>query len=105
MPAPRLGVLGGTFNPPHIAHLICAHEACEQLGLDRVLFVPANVPPHKPIDDPGPEVRFELTRLACAGDERFEPSRVDLDRPPPSYTVATLRVLRELHPHTEPVFL
>lgn len=90
----RLGVLGGTFNPPHIGHLIAAQEALAQLSLDRVLFVPAGVPPHRAVEhEPGAEARFELTELAVAGDERFEASRIELDREGPSFTVETLRQL------------
>ena len=61
-----LGLLGGTFNPPHLGHLICAQEAREQLGLDRVLLLPAAVPPHKEVaDEPGPRVRLALCRAAA----------------------------------------
>ena len=73
-----------------------AQEACEQLGLDRVLFVPVAVPPHKEAaDDPGADVRVRLCELAVAGDERFAVSRVEVDRGGPSYTVDTLRALHE----------
>ena len=78
----KLGVLGGTFNPPHIGHLVCAQEAHDQLGLDRVVLMPAGQPPHKAIAaDPGAEARHELCRLAIGGDERFAVSRLELDRP------------------------
>jgi nicotinate-nucleotide adenylyltransferase len=69
-------------------------EASEQLGLDRVLFVPVAVPPHKEAaGDPGPEIRLRLVELAVAGDPRFAASRVEIDRGGPSYTVDTLRAL------------
>ena len=62
----RVGILGGTFNPPHIAHLVCAQEARDQLGLDRVLLMPALVPPHKEVpDDPGADARLAMCRLAA----------------------------------------
>lgn len=94
----RLGVLGGTFNPPHLAHLLCASEAADQLGLDRVLLVPAHEPPHKEVpDDPGPEVRAALCDLAVAGDDRLAVSRIELERGGRSYTVDTLRALAEVH--------
>jgi len=65
----RVGILGGTFNPPHVAHLVCAQEARWRLGLDVVLLVPALEPPHKAVpDDPGPEVRLELCDLAAEGE-------------------------------------
>jgi nicotinate-nucleotide adenylyltransferase len=92
----RVGILGGAFNPPHIGHLVCAQEALVQLELDRVLFVPVGVPPHREIDlDPGAETRLEMVELAVADDERFEPSRMELDREGPSYTSDTLEQLGE----------
>lgn len=103
----RVGILGGTFNPPHIAHLVCAQEAHARLGLDRVVLMPAGVPPHKqlPAGDPSAEERYELCRLAVAGDERLEVSRVELDRPGRSYTVDTLRLLRARDPQDELTFV
>jgi nicotinate-nucleotide adenylyltransferase len=90
----RVGILGGTFNPPHLGHLACAQDAHAQLGLDVVVFVPTRVPPHKEVRyDPGAEERLEMTRLAVEKDERFRVSRIELDREPPSYTVDTLREL------------
>ena len=87
----RVGILGGAFNPPHIGHLVCAQEALVQLELDRVLFVPVGVAPHREIEhDPGAEVRLELAELAVAEDERFETSRIELEREGPSYTSDTL---------------
>ena len=69
----RVGILGGTFNPPHLGHLVCAQEAHRELGLDRVLFIPASIPPHKPVEhEPGAEHRLALCRLAVDGDQRFE---------------------------------
>jgi len=94
----RIGILGGSFNPPHLAHLVCASEAAAQLGLDRVLLTPVAAPPHKqPEQDPGPQVRLELCRLAIAGDERLGVCDLELLRGGPSYTVDTLR---ELHART-----
>jgi nicotinate-nucleotide adenylyltransferase len=99
----RIGILGGTFNPPHLGHLICAQEAYLQLGLDRVTLIPARIPPHKPVEDePGPEHRLELCRLAVAGDEeRFDVSDVELARTGPSYTVDTLEELHSRAPDHE----
>jgi nicotinate-nucleotide adenylyltransferase len=102
----RTGVLGGTFNPPHIAHLICAQEAMGELGLKRVLFVPARIPPHKQVNhEPGAEHRLELCRRAVAGDARFEASDLELRRAGPSYTVDTLQQLRTHAPHDELVLI
>jgi nicotinate-nucleotide adenylyltransferase len=90
----RLGLLGGTFNPPHIGHLVCAQEALSQLELDRVELIPVQTPPHKELpDDPGVDVRLEMCRLAVAGDSRLTVSDVEAVRPGPSYTVDTLEAL------------
>jgi nicotinate-nucleotide adenylyltransferase len=97
----RLGVLGGTFDPLHIAHLVMADQACGQLNLERILFVPAGHPPHK-LDRvvSSVEHRVTMTQLAIAGDARFELSRVDVDRPGPHYTADMLALLRASHPES-----
>jgi nicotinate-nucleotide adenylyltransferase len=101
-----VGILGGTFNPPHVGHLICARAASEQLGLERVLLVPAREPPHKRvIDEPGPDARFALCERAVAGERCLMASRLELDRPPPSYTVDTLEQLHERAPEDELIFI
>jgi nicotinate-nucleotide adenylyltransferase len=98
----RIGILGGTFNPPHLGHLVCAQEAHRELELDRVILIPARVPPHKPLDDePGPEHRLELCRLAVRDDDRFGVSEIELEREGPSFTVDTLQELRSKAPNTE----
>jgi nicotinate-nucleotide adenylyltransferase len=95
----RIGILGGTFNPPHLGHLVVAQEAYRELGLDQVVLIPAGIPPHKPVDDePGPEHRLELCRLAVGGDERFAVSDLELRRDGPSFTVDTLDTLRSQSP-------
>jgi nicotinate-nucleotide adenylyltransferase len=103
----RVGILGGTFNPPHLGHLVCAHEACFQLGLDRVLLVPARVPPHKPVEEePGVEHRVEMCRLAAGGEGTWlEVSELEARRPGPSYTVDTLEELRTATPGNELVLI
>lgn len=102
----KLGLLGGTFNPPHVGHLVCAQEAWAQFGLDRVVFMPVFEPPHKTAErDPGVEHRVELCRLAVAGDSRFEVSRLEADTPGRSYTVDTLRRLHESSPEDELTFI
>jgi nicotinate-nucleotide adenylyltransferase len=91
----RIGILGGTFNPPHLGHLACAQEAYIQLQLDEVLLIPTRTPPHKLLrDDPGPGHRLELCRLAVGSDDRFAVSDLEVRRDGPSYTVDTLE---ELH--------
>ena len=98
----RVGILGGTFNPPHLGHLVCAQEAYIQLDLQRVLLIPARIPPHKPIDDePGAEHRLELCRRAVDADERFVVSDLEVLREGPSYTVDTLRQLHATTPDSE----
>jgi len=98
----RIGILGGTFNPPHIGHLICAQEAYVQLGLNRVILVPARIPPHKHVEEePGAEHRLELCRLAARDEGRFEVSGLEIARPGPSYTVDTLEELHSRAPDNE----
>jgi nicotinate-nucleotide adenylyltransferase len=98
----RIGILGGTFNPPHLGHLICAQEAYLQLGLDGVTLIPARVPPHKPVEDePGAEHRLELCRVAIQGDERFDVSDLEVVREGLSYTVDTLEELHSSAPDHE----
>jgi nicotinate-nucleotide adenylyltransferase len=102
----KLGLLGGTFNPPHIGHLVCAQEARLQLELDRVLLVPVHEPPHKGIEsDPGVDHRVELCRWAADGEDAVEVSLVDAEVPGRSYTVDTLRRLHERCPGDDLTFL
>ncbi len=102
----RIGILGGTFNPPHVGHLVMAQEAHAQLGLDKVVLMPVALPPHKLLrEDPGAEQRFELCRLAVAKDERLEVSRLELDRGGTSYTVDTLREIHAGSPEDELTFI
>ena len=90
----RVGLLGGTFNPPHVGHVVCASEACDQLGLDRVELLVAAVPPHKEVEgDPGVEHRLEMCRLAASADERLGVNASEVSRPGPSFTVDTLRAM------------
>jgi len=86
--------MGGTFDPIHVGHLAIAEEARESLGLERILFVPAGVPPHKP-DGAEASVadRLVMVELAIAGNPAFALSRADVDRPGPSYTADTMAVL------------
>ncbi|UCE27753.1 MAG: nicotinate-nucleotide adenylyltransferase [Candidatus Coatesbacteria bacterium] len=90
-----IAVFGGTFDPPHIGHLVAASDACEALALERVLFVPAARPPHKPgeVDTP-PELRLRMVELAAAGDDRFDASDIEIGRDGPSFTIDTVRELK-----------
>jgi len=91
----RTAVFGGSFNPIHVGHLLMADEMLEQLDLDRVLFVPAATPPHKPPASLAPaEDRYAMVRLAVEGHPRFEVSDVELRRAGPSFTVDTLETLQ-----------
>jgi nicotinate-nucleotide adenylyltransferase len=102
----RVGLLGGTFNPPHIGHLVCASQALTGLELDRVLLVPVHEPPHKALDaDPGVEHRVELCRRAVAGNDRLDVSLVDAEVPGPSYTVDTLSRLHDRCPGDQLTFI
>ena len=101
-----VGLLGGAFNPPHVAHLVCAQEARWQLGLDRVVLVPVSEAPHRTLqEDPGAEVRAELCELAAHDEEGLEVSRIELERAGPSYTSDTLRAWRERAPEDDLVLL
>ena len=92
----RVGLMGGTFDPVHYGHLVVAEEVYAALDLAEMLFVPAGQPPHKPNRVvTGAQHRLAMLELAIAGNPHFSISRVDLDRPGPSYTVETLRLLRE----------
>lgn len=103
----RLGILGGTFDPPHSGHLGAALEALHQLALDRVLWVPAGAPPHKPSQPITPgHHRLVMLERAMAGNPHLSISTVDLERPGPCYTVDTLALLRaEYGPQPEFYFI
>jgi nicotinate-nucleotide adenylyltransferase len=102
----ELGILGGTFNPPHVGHLVMVEEALDQLGLDRVVLMPVAKPPHKAsLADPGTDVRLELCRLAAAGEDRVEVSDLEIQRGGASYTVDTLRALHERAPEHALTFI
>ncbi len=102
----RVGILGGSFNPPHLGHLVCAQQAHGQLGLDAVVLMPVAVPPHKQAgEDPGVGHRVELCRLVAEDDDRLSVSTLEADRGGPSYTVDTLETLHGAHPEDELTFI
>ena len=102
----RVGVLGGTFDPPHLGHLILASEALTQLQLTRLLWVLTALPPHKQDNAIAPvEDRLAMLRLALAGETAFELSTVDIDRPGPFYTLDTLRLLKHRNPSDEMILV
>ncbi len=94
-----IGVFGGTFDPPHIAHLIIAEFVRQELGLGKILFVPAALPPHKQdVHVSSPEHRLAMIRLATRGNNAFEVSDIEIRRTGVSYTVDTLEDLARQHP-------
>jgi len=102
----RIGVLGGTFDPPHYGHLAMAETARVQLALEKVLFVPAGQPPHKMDMVLSPaRHRLAMVEAAIADNPAFAVSRADLDRPGPHYTVDLLRYLRQDYPRADLYFL
>src|SRR5512145_1869540 len=98
----RIGLFGGTFDPPHLGHLILASEAQSQLELDRLLWVLTPEPPHK-LDQTiaTTEHRLAMVRLAIADNEIFELSRIELDRPGPHFTIDTIKLVAEQNPQAE----
>lgn len=102
----RIGIFGGTFDPPHLSHLILAAEARHQLSLDRLLFVLTPDPPHKqhrvitPINH-----RKDMLQAALHGNKNFEISRVEIDRPGPHYALETVLLLQEANPEAELIYL
>ncbi len=103
----RIGVMGGTFDPIHHGHLVAASEVAHEFGLDEVVFVPTGRPwqkAHRGVSEP--EDRYLMTVIATAADPRFTVSRVDVDRPGPTYTADTLRDLADsTGPGTELFFI
>ncbi|MEX0788646.1 MAG: nicotinate-nucleotide adenylyltransferase [Anaerolineales bacterium] len=101
-----IGVFGGTFDPPHLGHLILADEAAAALDLEKVLWVVTGAPPHKP-EPPRASVeeRLEMVSTAIADAPSFEISRADVDRPPPHYALGTLAWLRERQPSARWAYL
>jgi nicotinate-nucleotide adenylyltransferase len=102
----RLGVMGGTFDPIHHGHLVAASEVQALFGLDEVVFVPTGQPWQKDTREVSPrEHRYLMTVVATASNPRFTVSRVDIDRPGPTYTIDTLRDLHAQRPDDELFFI
>lgn len=101
-----VGVLGGAFNPPHLAHLLLAQEAVAALELDELILMPTGEAPHKRIDpEPGPRVRLEMARRAVAGCERMSASDLEVGREGPSFAYRTLELLADELPGSELTFV
>lgn len=97
----RLGIFGGSFDPPHVGHLLAAQDAFDQLALDRLAVVPAATQPLKRRDTTPADARLEMTRLTFAGDPRVEVSSMELDRGGVSFTVDTLEEFAKRYPDAE----
>ena len=102
----KIGILGGTFNPVHIGHLILAEEAREKLNLDKIIFIPASLPPHKDNIDIAPAcARFKMLKLAIGENKFFAVSDIEIKRKGRSYTIDTLRELKSKFSHDELYFI
>lgn len=102
----RIGIFGGTFDPPHVGHLILAEECRTQLHLDKLLWVVTDNPPHKRYVNISPiEARVELVLKAIEGNSSFELSRVDIDRPSPHFAIDTVNLLKQQFPDSEMFYL
>ena len=99
----RIGIYGGTFNPPHLGHIGAARCAAAALGLDRLLVIPDRIAPHKqlPVDSPTPEQRLEMVRLSFGGEPNVEVSDLELKREGVSYTYQTVEQLKEMYPEAK----
>ncbi len=101
-----LGILGGTFNPPHLGHLALARHAREELGLECVVLMPTGSPLHKPAAvEPGAERRLAMCRLAAQGVDGLSACALEVERGGPSYTVDTLRAIHATHPNADLTFI
>ena len=103
----RIGIFGGTFNPPHIGHIQAAQQATTALGLSKLLLIPDRIAPHKqlPENSPSPEQRLDMLRIAVADCPRIQVSDIELCREGVSYTVETVTALKKLYPRSELVLL
>lgn len=101
----RIGVLGGTFNPIHMGHLAIAQMAQERFVLEKVIFVPCNLPPHKRVENLAPaRDRYHMVRLAIKGHPLFDISDFEVKRRGKSYTIDTLEYLRDIYPPKTKIF-
>jgi len=94
----KIGIYGGTFNPPHVGHLITAESVREALALDRIIFIPSYISPHKQEgEEQSSHHRFTMTKMAIASNNRFDISRKEIEKGDTSYTIDTLKHLRKIY--------
>ena len=102
----KIGILGGTFNPIHIGHLILAEEVREKIGLDKIIFVPTHLPPHKDNSDVAPAAdRYKMIKSAIAKNKYFSVSDIEIKRSGRSYTIETIKELKNKYPRDELYFI
>ena len=107
-PKRHVGILGGTFNPIHLGHLVIAEQVCSQLKLSKVLFLPDKIPPHRGVEKTKPidsKDRIEMIKLAIEDNMHFDLDLTDVNRGGVSYTYETIKILKELNPNTEFYFI
>jgi nicotinate-nucleotide adenylyltransferase len=97
----RIGILGGTFNPPHLGHLILAEEVREKLNLDKIFFIPTNIPPHKSTESVSSWHRFNMVKLAIKSNPYFEVLDLEIKRGGVSFTIDTIKELKSKFPRDE----
>lgn len=102
----KIGILGGTFNPPHNGHLLIAQEALAAFSLDEIWWIPTNIPPHKETKDlASNEARIEMIKRAISTNEQFALSLIEFEREGPSYTIDTIKELKKRHPYHDFFFI
>lgn len=97
----RIGILGGTFNPPHIGHVVLAKEAIRKLCLDKIFFIPTNISPHKDNDFIDSLARFDMVKLTASQDKKFEVLDIEIKRGGVSFTVDTVKQLKRMYPEDD----
>jgi nicotinate-nucleotide adenylyltransferase len=102
----KVGILGGTFNPPHTGHLVIANEVLHACGLDSIWFMPNQVPPHKKVTEPiSNSDRLAMLKLAIMENPNFSIEKVELERPGPSFTYETMKILKDMYKEHEFYFI
>lgn len=102
----KVGILGGTFNPPHYGHLLIANEVLAALDLDEIWFMPNGEPPHKKkVESISDEERLQMIKMAIKGNEAFRIETIELTRKGPSYTVDTMRLMNQQYPEYQFFFI